>query len=80
LGNGQFQELFTKSLPNYSTEEFSDAKPKIVLPREERSVIEGEIVDTYKVTGDDSNLGYLKTELSKPKITRPIDTIKETAQ
>ena len=54
LGHEQFQELFTMPLPNDSMKEFSDAEPKIVLPRQGRLVIEGETVDTYKVTGGDS--------------------------
>jgi hypothetical protein len=54
LGHEQFQELFTMSLPNDSMKEFSDAEPKIVLPRQGRSVIEGGTVDTCKVTGGDS--------------------------
>ena len=35
-------------------EEISVEKPKIVLPRQGRSVIVGEAVDTFKVTGDGS--------------------------
>ena len=46
-------------------EEISDEKPKIVLPRQGRSVIVGEAVDTFKVTGDGS---YCKFGLDETRM------------
>ena len=42
------------SLPVYSQEETSNAKSKIILPKQGRSVIAGKAVYTFKVTGEDS--------------------------
>ena len=42
------------SLPVYSQEEASNAKSKIILPKQGRSVIAGKAVYTFKVTGEDS--------------------------